>query len=135
MELYGYKAQLKDRLLEEFTDFISPGIRTLILFTGAMSFHLYKKKPIITTLGRTQEEQDEMYGEDPSYIEAPWKSYHQVWMAVDFRYAPFTFSEWAELLTIVEAVYKPHGIVCLVYAPQASPVPHVHIELHSHVLT
>ena len=135
MELYGYKARLKERLSREFTDLISPGIRTLILFTGAMSLYLYKKKPIITTLGRTQEEQDEIYGKEASYIEDPWKSYHQLGMAVDLRFAPFVFSEWAELLTIVEAVYKAHGIACIVHTPQVSPKPHVHIELHSHVLT
>ena len=135
MELVLYKRALRDRLVDEFNNHISPSLRTLILFTAAVSANLHKKKPTIVTLGRTVEEQDEIYGKNPTYIKNPWKSYHQTWMAVDFRFAPFTFSEWAEMLTIIEAVYKPHGFECIVHTPEVSPAPHVHMEIHTLFLT
>ena len=136
MEL-TFKEEEEDRLRDEF-DEIDPTLRCAILFLkGALEYLSgdlfnsgYDIEFCITTLLRTQEEQDEAYKGSLEYQEKPWTSFHQSGLAVDIRYAPFTFDMWADALVYAERVFKHFGFNPVLHTPDDTRrAPHCHIEI------
>lgn len=118
-----------DRQKKEFHK-IDTGLQHMLLFMDAYAQYHFNTDLYITGLIRTDEEQDEIYGDDEAYQESPWKSYHQVLLAADLRYN-LTFDQWAELLTMAERLFMHLGFNCMVHTPGNDEgwEPHVHIEL------
>lgn len=109
---------------------VDMGLQLMLLFMDAYSQHYFNVELYLTGLIRTDDEQDDIYGDDESYQTNPWKSYHQLKMAGDLRYN-LTFDQWAELLTITERLFLPLGFNCVVHTPENEEgwEPHVHVEV------
>ena len=73
----------------------------------------YNKNIVITMIGRTNQEQDEIYaGKERNgrkYDENPWKSPHQFSHAVDIRSRIFTKEEIKEIEDYLNAKYNPNN--------------------------
>lgn len=75
------------RLKTEFEDLKSKNIQLQNLLIDLSDFisKILNKDLIITMIFRTQEEQDNIYKNDPKYKQKPFKSPHQSWTATDIR--------------------------------------------------
>lgn len=66
----------------------------------------FKKETIITMIGRTQEEQDEIYKNDAKYKEKKFVSPHMIGMAVDIRSKIFTPEEIKRIEDYLNSKYN-----------------------------
>lgn len=89
-----YKNDSK-RLEEEFKSLLTKNqpLYHLILDLELFCLKEFKKSIVITMIGRTDDEQDELYKSDPKYKLKKFKSPHQFWQAVDIRSLTFTADE------------------------------------------
>lgn len=130
--------ELKDQF-----DKASPSLKTVLYYVMAYAKHRYGGMVTITMLDRTQDEQDNLYSADPTYADAPRRSYHQVrpCQACDLRYWSFNFEQWTDIMASLEEAlgsYIPmrtmiHDVETYTAAQKAGKfahVPHVHIEVH-----
>lgn len=72
---------------------LSKRLETIIFALSGYIWHQFKKPLILTEIYRTQEEQDQIYANDPKYKEQKFVSPHQVWRAVDCRISDFKDDE------------------------------------------
>lgn len=84
-----------ERLTQEFIDLKSKNseLFNILVDCGNFSEANFKKNVVVTMIYRTQEEQDEIYKDDPKYIEKKFKSPHMFWQAFDLRSSSFEASE------------------------------------------
>lgn len=118
-----------DEEKEEFHE-IDTGVQHMLLFMDAYSQHHFGVELYVTELVRSDEEQDDIYGDDEVYQNHPWKSYHQLKLAADLRYN-LDFNQWSELLTMTERLFMHLEFNCVVHTPDNEEgwIPHVHVEL------
>ena len=75
-----------DRLRKEWeSDDLNVDLRRMVLCIEQMLLSKYRYEPTITSIFRTQEEQDNYYGDREDYQKKPWQSVHQFWRGVDLR--------------------------------------------------
>lgn len=131
-----FKTKFHKRLEHEFEEDICLILRSVLLFMSAYTINYYGLPLLITTLMRTQEEQDAIYqGHSVAatrikYRDKPWKSFHQFGMAADLRYRVLDAVQWEDLITETSTVFKPWGIKFLTYNPSKHTAPPVHVEVH-----
>lgn len=65
------------------------------------------KTLVITMIYRTQEEQDNLYKNDPKYAVRKFKSPHQFWHSVDLRSRIFTDEEIRKIESYINQKYNP----------------------------
>jgi hypothetical protein len=127
-----FKKALKGRLEEEFSR-LDLGLKAVILAAHGYMQHHYGKGLTLVTLLRTDAEQDATYKDYETYQKAPWKSYHQLGLAADIRYAPFDFDEWASCVVFLENAFQLLGFDAFIHTPNDTLwPPHVHVEVHKH---
>lgn len=130
-----FKTKFHKRLEHEFEEDICLILRSVLLFMSAYTINYYGQPLLITTLMRTQEEQDAIYQGHPvaatriKYRDKPWKSYHQFGMAADLRHRVFDSVQWADIMETTEIVFEPWGIKFVTYDPSSTSAP-VHVEVH-----
>ncbi len=94
-----------DRVLQEWdSPYLSQKLKNIILILATYSWYIFEKKIIITSIFRTQEEQDKYYSTNENYKKKPWKSVHQLWRGVDLRSYIYTDVEIQSLLKITNTI-------------------------------
>lgn len=69
----------------------------------------YNKEVVITMIGRTDQEQDDIYKEDPKYKIKKFKSPHQFCHAVDIRSHTFSADEIKNIEDYLNNKYNPNN--------------------------
>lgn len=76
--------KFKTPALRSQFNLLHPGLKHILYWlSGWVEINTSAKRIIVTDLIRSQEEQDEIYGNDPRYGEKPWKSVHQFGRGAD----------------------------------------------------
>jgi len=104
--------------------------RLVILLDGLNNFVFLEmgKRITITSIYRTQEEQDELYKEVP-IDKRPARSPHQDWKAVDLRSSDFTNNEIKRIVAFCNQFKYQNGTrVTALYHTIAGNVNHLHIQ-------
>jgi len=73
-------------------------LRFIILALAGFTFEEFGKPIKITSIFRTQETQDAIYGGNEKYKKSPWKSLHQFWQAADISVYYFLAEEQKGIL-------------------------------------
>lgn len=125
---FDFKKELESRLHTEW-NLLDMGIKNIIYFVGGYLYNEFGYPVVITTLYRTQEEQDEIYKDNEKYKMCSWKSFHQLGMAVDFRFRPFSLTTWVNIKSMVIKYFSIHEPKIVIHTPEEIR-PHVHMEIH-----
>ena len=110
---------------------LSAKLRDMVELGERFTKHQFNKELTITEIFRTQESQDEIYGNNPKYQEKPWKSVHQYWRGIDLRVWDFTEHEIEKLTTFFNCFEydpnRPEKKTCLVHNVGAGL--HYHLQV------
>ncbi len=68
---------------------------------------MFNVTPVITMIYRYQKEQEALYVGNKAYQEAPFKSPHQFWHAIDLRHSVYSQAQIIQLLEYVNTKYNP----------------------------
>jgi hypothetical protein len=92
----------------EFVDpKLDPRLRIMILTLAGYGSFFFRGKTIkLTELFRTDEEQDEIYKDDPIYQKSKWKSVHQFWRGADIRLWEFEKGEIESMVDFINKHFK-----------------------------
>ena len=102
-----------------------PKMLNLIIKTAQFTKKNFDKPLVITELHRTQAEQNKLYGG-----KAKKKSWHQFWMAVDFRSRIFTNAEIMSIIEYIKTEFKSEGKkLRVLYHRINGNVYHFHVTL------
>ena len=124
-----YKSQLHLRLESEWP-FLDDATRSVVVWCGGYSSMEWGRRLTLTTIYRTQAEQDLIYQNNEKYQESPWKSYHQLYLAVDFRFSPLSELQWKALEARCKTLFFHLGTKFVIHSPGGPSAPHVHLETH-----
>jgi hypothetical protein len=70
----------------------------------------FNKEIVITMIGRTKEEQDELYKDDARHKVKPRVSPHQLWHGVDIRSTTFTSEEIKKIEGYLNGLYNKTNV-------------------------
>lgn len=90
-KLLNFKKDQEDRLQREFYQEIDRRLQTILYFVIGFLASEWGVKTVITHLLRTQDEQDNIYQDNPDpvlrteYLRSPWTSVHQIGRGADVR--------------------------------------------------
>ena len=102
-----------------------PKMLNLIIKTAQFTKKNFNKPLVLTELHRTQADQDRLYGG-----KAKKKSWHQFWMAVDFRSRIFTNAEILQIINFIKTEFKSEGKkLRVLYHRISGSVYHFHVTL------
>lgn len=97
--------RLKKELIELKTK--NPELLKLLVDLYHWVDSTYKKDVIITMIFRTDEEQAQLYKDDPKYQAKPFKSPHQFWAGCDLRSSLYTEAEIAGIENYLNKKHNP----------------------------
>ena len=116
------------RLIAEF-DRVKKRLQIIVYALDAYVKHRYKKEIMVTSIFRTQEEQDEIYGHLAGYKESPWKSVHQYWRGVDVRLSNFSKEEIKDILMFLNKSFEYTGRYETAIKHDIGYGSHIHIQV------
>lgn len=96
--------RLKDELEALKTQ--NPGLRDLLFDLADFIKESFNKETIVTMIGRTPEEQDYLYRNDPKYQAKKFISPHQLMHALDLRSRIFTIGEIEQIVDWINKNYN-----------------------------
>lgn len=96
------------RLQDEFKELETKNkeLHDLLKDCANYCFKMFKKTIVITMIYRTQEEQDDIYKDDPKYVAKKFKSPHQLNHAADLRSSSFTSTEIKQIEDYLNLKYN-----------------------------
>lgn len=96
-------------------------------------YRKYEYNPTITSLFRDQDEQDDIYKDNPDYQKTPWYSVHQFGRGLDFRSIDMSKEMHEETLTFFKQIVYSGGKETLIR--HSVKGDHFHLQVDKDAIT